>query len=215
MKPRIPSVFFTILVFLVVLIPIAIVLINLQDIITWASRQSFLGKNALALVALIPLLSGGLLCLGVGIITKREEQQALAAHERMKKENPPGYSGKNELRDISALIDGINLSLNHIKSSSEEILSLSKTITRTCQSMGIKKTAPPPPVKALLCTDKFLEMPVSPEALTMAIEKINHTEERYTLQFNKDKFENPISEKEVLLMLLNRLKTEQNFHISR
>ena len=219
MKPRIPFVFFAILVFLIVLVPIVIVLINLSGIIAWASKQSFFGGNALALVALIPLLSGGLLCLGLGIITRREEKQALAAHERMKKEHPPGDFGENDLRDISALIDAVNLSLDQIKGSSEEILSLSKTISRACQNMGIKKTPPPlpapPPVKALLATDKFLEMPVSPEALTMAIEKISHTEERYTLQLNKDKFEDPIPEKEVLVMLLNRLKIEQDFHISR
>jgi hypothetical protein len=217
MKRQIPFIFFMILVFLIVLIPIVIVLINLSGIMTWASNQSFFGGNALALAALIPLLSGVLLCLGLGVITKREEQRDLAAHERMQKERPPGGFGENDLRDISVLIDAISLSLDHIKSSSEEIRSLSKTITRTCQNMGIKKAAPPalPPVQALLGTDKFLEMPVNPETLTMAIEKINHTGDRPDFQFGKDKFENPISEKEVLFMLIKRLRIEQNFHISR
>jgi hypothetical protein len=217
MKRRIPFIFFTILVFLIVLLPIVIILISLSDIIAWASAQSFGGMNILVLAALIPLLSVVLLCLGLGIITRREEQRALAAHERMKRAHPPGCFGENDLRDIDALIDALTLSLDKIKSSSQEIRSLSKTITRTCQNMGIKKTALPalPPVKHLLGMDKFLEMPGSPEALTMTIEKLNHAGDRDDLQCNKDKFENPIPEKEVLFTLLNRLRIEREFRISR
>jgi hypothetical protein len=212
MKRRTSFIFFTSLVFLIILIPIVIILINLSGIITWISKQSFFGGDALVLVALIPLFSGALLCLALGIITKKEEQYTLAAHEQMKKENP-GYSGETELQNISALIDAISLSLDHIKDSSEEIRSMSKTIARTSQNMGIKKTLPPN--KTLLCTDKFLEMPVSPEALTMAIEKIYQTEEQKACKLSKDKFKNPISEKEVLCMLLSHLKIEQDFHIFR
>jgi hypothetical protein len=192
-------------------------LINLSDIITWISKRSFLGGNALVLVALVPLISGGLLCLGLAIITKKEEQYTLAAHERMKKEHPSDYSGEKELRDISALIEATNRSLHRIKNSSQEILSMTKTIAQARQNLGIKQPSPPTPLplKTLLCTDKFLEMPVSPEALTMAIEKINQTEEQQVYETNNDTYKNPISEREVLFTLLNRLKIEQDFHIFR
>jgi hypothetical protein len=215
MKRHIPFAFFTILVFLIVLIPIGILLLNLPGIITWVSRSSFFGGNALVLVALIPLLSGVLLCVGLGIITKREEKYTLEDHEQMKKENPAGDFGENDLENISTLIDAIGLSLDHIKSRSEEILSLSKTITRASQNMDIKKPLPP---AFPLCTDKFLEMPVTPEALTMAMAKIyqtEQTEEQKTFKPNKCSFKKPISEKEVLHMLLARLRIERDFHISR
>jgi hypothetical protein len=159
MKRRVPFVFFTVLVFLIVLIPIFILLLNLPGIITWVSGSSFFGGNALVLVALIPLLSGVLLCVGLGIITKKEEQYTLAVHEQMKKEIPSGDFGEHDLENISALIDAIGLSLDHIKSRSEEILSLSKTIVLAGQNMGIKKTLPP----ALpLCAELYLNFSGSP-----------------------------------------------------
>jgi hypothetical protein len=184
---------------------------------TWISKQSFFGGNPLVLVALVPLISGGLLCLGLTIITKKEEQYTLAAHERMKKEHPPGCSGETELQNISALIEATNRSLHRIKDSSQEILAMSKTISQARQNLDIKKPSPPTPLplKALLCTDKFLEMPVSPEALTMAIEKINQTEEQKVRETNNDTYKSPIPEREVLFTLLNRLKIEQDFHIFR
>jgi hypothetical protein len=183
----------------------------------WVSEKPpVFGENSLVLVILIPALAGLLLCLGIGIITKKEEQYALAAHERMKKENPPAYSWEKDLRNVSVLIEAINCSLEHIKGASEEIVSLSQTIALINQDQDLK-IAPPMilPDKPLLCMDKFLEMPVSPEVLKIAIEKISQTEEQGADNAHTDKFKNPIPEKEVLSMLLSRLKIEQDFRISR
>jgi hypothetical protein len=130
MKGRISFIFFTVLVFFIVLLPIIIVLIKLSDIINWVSTRSFFGGNVLILTALIPLVSVVLLCLGLGIITRREERRDLAARERMKQEHPPGRFGENELRDITVLIEALNGSLERIKRGSDELRSLSETITR-------------------------------------------------------------------------------------
>jgi hypothetical protein len=212
-----PFTLFVILIFSIVLIPIVVVLINLSAIMAWVSEKPpGFGENVLALVILIPAFTGLLLCLAVRIIVKKEEQYAVAAHERIKKENPPGYSWEKELRNISGMIDTINCSLEQIKGTSEEIVSLSHTIALINQDQDLK-IAPPMvlPYKPLLCMDKFLEMPVSPEVLKIAIEKISQTTEYEVRNAPADKFQKPIPEKEVLSMLLNRLKTEQDFHISR
>jgi hypothetical protein len=181
----------------------------------WVSEKPpWFEENPLGLVILIPVFAGLLLCLGIGIITKKEERDTLAAHERQKKEHPPACSWEKDLRNISTLIDAANDSLDNIKSTSQTIVSLSQTIALINQDRDIKISPPMiPPDKPLLCMDTFLEMPVSVEVLKIAVEKISQTAEYEVFNTQTDKFKNPIPEKEVLSMLLTRLKNEQDFHI--
>ncbi|MDR0589636.1 MAG: hypothetical protein LBG25_03735, partial [Spirochaetaceae bacterium] len=108
---------------------------------TWVSKKpAFFGGNVMSLVMLIPIVCGLLLFLALSIITKKEEKFMLAAHESMKK-NPPGFSGEKELANIAALIDGINQSLTRVQNTSQDILSLSKELSKIAR----QTTRPDPP----------------------------------------------------------------------
>ncbi|MDR2631601.1 MAG: hypothetical protein LBC60_11830 [Spirochaetaceae bacterium] len=202
MKRQIPFVAFAVLIFLIVLIPIVLILLNLPTIITWFTNKPFIfGGNTLVLVVLIPVLSGFLVCLGMAIISREEEKYTLAAHELLKRKSP-GVSGEKELREISALIEAINGSLERLKDSTKEIIALSKKITPSRQDPAVKVSP----------ASIVLEMPVTTESLKIMTEKINQTIEYRLFTANADKFKTPILEKDVLYMLINRLKNEQDFN---
>ncbi|MFP3091082.1 hypothetical protein LQZ21_12230 [Treponema sp. TIM-1] len=207
MKGRMPFAVFAVLIFLIVLLPVVLILLNLPGIVTWVSKTSaFFGGNTLMLVALIPVVCGLLLFGGMVIITKKEEKLILADHERMKKSCE--FSGEKELQDISTLIDAVKGSLDHIQRSSQEILSLSKKITQISrqftppvagdaaaipnENSDLKKL--PPPLFPLICpeyTDTLPEIPRTPE----------------------DRLFKADPGKEVWYMLFKQLKIEQEFNI--
>lgn len=196
-----------------VLIPVVLILISLPGMITWISKKAaFFGGNTLLLVALIPVLCGIFLFLGMVIITKKEEKIVLTDHELLKK-NSPEFSEGKELRDISALIDAINRSLERIQNSTKDICALSKKITLINQQFSHRgpeyvsrigdqnsavKKLPLPPVPPV-CTD--MEMPTTTESLKIAVEKIHQTVE-YKI------FKTPVPEKKTLYMLFEQLKME-------
>ncbi|MDR2068368.1 MAG: hypothetical protein LBP71_00680 [Spirochaetaceae bacterium] len=171
MKRRMPFGFFVVLIFLMVLVPVVLILINLSGMITWVSRKaSFFGGNALLLVVLIPIVCGLLLFLGVIIITKKEEKITLAAHERMKK-SPPGFSWEKELRNISTLIDAVGGSLDHIQNASKDILSMSEKINQQFRPQGERTVSPPDDDSGL----KKLPPPSSPPVWVNKLPEIPRT----------------------------------------